>query len=73
MRSAHEATSIYRPPAIFGLRARLRTWKSDLFRGSHELREEMGRARRAAGTTGWWSDIPDGWPQEEFQEGRRQI
>jgi hypothetical protein len=73
MRYGSEATSIHLIPGLFGLRARLRSWKHALFQHSQELHAEMVRARRAAGTSGWWSDIPDGWPEEEFRQSQRAL
>ena len=73
MRSASQATSLHLVPGIFGLKGRLRRWKGDLLRHSLELRAELARARRAAGTSGWWSDITDDWPEEEFRENRQGV
>lgn len=31
------------------------------------LRIDMIEAKKAAGQTGWWSDVPDGWPEDDFK------
>jgi hypothetical protein len=73
MRSEYEATSLHLNPGLAGIKARLRSWMCRMQQTGHELRLELRKAKRAAATSGWWSDVSDAWPQEEFREGRTGI
>lgn len=35
-----------------------------------QLRYDSIQAKKAAGRTGWWSDVPDSWNEEEFKASR---
>ena len=35
-----------------------------------QLRYDAIASKKAAGRTGWWSDVPDSWNEEEFKARR---
>jgi hypothetical protein len=71
MRFGSETTSLHLFTGLAGAKTRARTSLCQLQRKIQDLRREMRSAKRAAGTTGWWSDLADSWAEEEFREGRR--
>lgn len=50
-----------------------RAWGKAMCAFAADASKDIRQAKRAAGNSGWWSDLQDHWAEESYRDGERWL